>query len=74
MRTEAFERFAGLCAILAGVSGFLYSVSFVVISRTAPGLGAFLSALFLLSGGLLTSVVLTALYGRLRRQDEGFAL
>jgi hypothetical protein len=40
MRSASFERFAGLLAILAGVSGFLYSVSFIVIARSNPQLGS----------------------------------
>jgi hypothetical protein len=35
MKTTAFERFAGLCAILAGIAGFLYSMYFVVLARSA---------------------------------------
>jgi hypothetical protein len=35
MKTTAFERFAGLCAILAGIAGFLYSMYFVVLARRA---------------------------------------
>jgi hypothetical protein len=68
MKTTSFARFAGLCAILAGIIGFLYSVAFVVLQNNL------LSALFLLLGGLLTTVVMTALYERLREADAGFAL
>ena len=74
MRSAGFERFAGLCALLAGVSGFLYSVSFVVIARRNPALGELLSALFLLLGGLLTSAALAAVFQRVREMDAGFAL
>lgn len=73
MRTEAFERLAGLCAIGAGIAGFLYSLSFIVIARAAPQVGELLTAVFLLAGGVLATVVLTALYEHLRRADEGFA-
>lgn len=54
------ERFASLCAILAGISGFLYSISFVFLKN------GLLLALFLLLGGLLGTVALTALYSRVR--------
>ncbi len=70
----SFGKFAGLLAILAGIVGFLYSLSFIVIARSAPDLGATLSGLFLLLGGLLSSAALVALYKRLESGDAGFAL
>lgn len=70
----SFERFAGGCAILAGLVHFLYAVAFVVINRSAPALGATLSALFLLLAGLLSMAALTGLYQHLRQGDNGFAL
>jgi hypothetical protein len=73
-QTSSFERFAGLCTILAGVVNFLYAISFVVIARSAPALGGLLSALFLLLSGLLITTTLTALYYRLRGVDTVFAL
>ncbi len=74
MKLTAFERFAGVCAILAGLTGFLYSLAFIVIARTAPNTGALLSALFLILGGLLSAVALSGLYQRVRDVDGGFAL
>ena len=74
MKTAAFEKFAGLSAILAGMAGFLYSLAFIVIARTAPSAGALLSALFLAVGGLLSLVALSGLYLRVREVDSGFAL
>lgn len=71
---KAFQKFAGLLAILAGVAGFLYSVSFIVIARSSPELGASLSAFFLLLGGVLTGGALVGLYKRLEAGDNGFAL
>ena len=59
----SFKRFAGVCAILTGVSGFLYAVAFVVLQD------ALLSGLFLMLGGLLTTVALLAVYERLRETD-----
>lgn len=66
--TTQYERFAGLAAILAGLAGLLYSVSFVVLQNNL------LSAVFLLAGGLLSLVALVALFNRLAEADAGFAL
>jgi hypothetical protein len=74
MKTTAFERFAGLCAILAGIAGFLYSLAFIVIARSAPNTGELLSAVCLTVGGLLSAAALSGLYGRVREVDGGFAL
>jgi hypothetical protein len=67
-RSASFERFAGVCAALAGVSGFLYAVAFVVLQH------ALLGGLFLTTTGLLTSVALLASYERLRATEASFAL
>ena len=65
----------GLCAILAGVAGFLYAVAFLIVSRASPEAGRLWSAIFLMLGGLLATAALTALYERLRESGgEGFAL
>ena len=74
MWSASYERFGGTCAILAGVSGFLYALAFIIISQNAPALGALLSALFLLLLGLLSSAAQVAVYGRLREVDPAFAL
>jgi hypothetical protein len=74
MNATGFSRFAGLLAIAAGVVGFLYSLSFIVIAQNSPELGATLSGLFLLLGGLLSSAALVALYKHLEGTDSGFAL
>jgi hypothetical protein len=60
-----FDRFASISATLAGVTGLLYSISFVVLARFNPFLGGLLSAIFLLLGGILTSAALTGIYRRL---------
>jgi hypothetical protein len=65
---RSFERFAGVCAVLAGFSGFLYAVAFVVLQDDL------LSGLFLMLGGLLTTAALVAVYERLRETDPSFAL
>ena len=67
-RSASFERFAGVCAILTGVSGFLYAIAFVVLQDEL------LSGLFLMLGGLLTTAALVAVYERLRETDPSFAL
>jgi hypothetical protein len=61
------ERFAGLCAILAGIAGFLYSVSFVFLKISL------LPPLFLMLGGLLATVALTALYSRVQAVEATLA-
>jgi hypothetical protein len=68
LRSTSFERFAGTCAVLAGVAGFLYAVAFVVLQNIL------LSGLFLMLGGLLSTAVLAGVYDRLRETDASFAL
>ena len=67
MKTS-FEKFAGWAAVLAGISGFLYSIAFIVLQSNL------LSALFLLLGGLFSASALTGLYQHLRETESGFAL
>jgi hypothetical protein len=64
----SYERFAGICAVLAGLVGFLYSIAFVMLRSDL------LSALFLTVAGLLNTVALVAVYARLRETDASFAL
>lgn len=68
LRFASFERLAGICAILSGVSGLLYAVAFVVLQN------ALLSGLLLMTGGLLSTTVMVAVYERLRRTEATFAL
>jgi hypothetical protein len=73
--TPSYERLAGVCAIALGAGGLAYAVSFVLILRKSePRAAETASALFLLIGGLLTIVVLVALYGRLRETEPSFAM
>jgi hypothetical protein len=65
---SSFEKLAGWAALLAGISGFLYSIAFIVLQSNL------LSALFLMLGGLFSAAALTALYQRLRGTESGFAL
>lgn len=67
-QSASFEWFAGVCTILAGVSGLLYAVAFVVLQNEL------LSGLFLMLGGLLTTAALVAVYERVRETDPSFAL
>src|SRR6516165_2455296 len=67
-QSSSFERFAGLSAILAGIAGLLYSISFVVLKNDL------LIALFLTLGGLFSTAALAAVYIRLKETDATFAL
>ena len=67
-QSSSFERFAGLSAILAGITGLLYSISFVILKNDV------LIALFLMLGGVFSTAVLVALYNRLKETDASFAL
>ncbi len=69
-----FAKFAGMCAVLAGIAEFLYAVAFVIVGPYAPESGQFLSALFLMLGPLLATAALVALYQSLKETDEGVAL
>jgi hypothetical protein len=66
--STVYERFAGLCAMLTGVTGFLYAVAFILLRN------GLLSALFLLLTGFLSSAALVAVYRRVRATDADFAL
>ena len=66
--SASYERFAGICAILTGVVGFVYSVAFVIL-RSMP-----LQSVCLLLSGLVGTAALVAVYGRLRETDASFAL
>jgi len=73
----SFERFGGLCAIIAGVAGFVYSLAFVVLARpntSTAEMGVLIYSLAQLIGGLATTAVLVVLYDRLREVDHGFSL
>lgn len=72
--SPAPARVGGSCAILAGATGFCYAVAFVLVTPVAPGAAAPLSALFLLTGGFLSTVALVAVYERLRAIEPSAAL
>ena len=65
--SPAFERFAAVCGIAAGITSFCYASAFILLRNNL------LSALFLLLSGVLTSAVLVAVYGRLRDTAPDFA-
>jgi hypothetical protein len=71
-----YEKIAGICAVLVGLGGLSYSVAFMVlvVAGRAPALGLLLSSLFLTSIGLLSTVVLIAIYDRLRETNATSAL
>jgi hypothetical protein len=69
MRSQAFERFGGLMAVLTGVAAFGYAVAFIIVRTNDV-----LTGLCLTLVGLLATAPLVALYGRLRESDGGFAL
>jgi hypothetical protein len=68
MTTTSFDRTAGLAAMLAALVGLLYSVSFVILQN------ALLYSLCLMLGGLLSLVVLVALFERLGEVDTKVAM
>ena len=70
---DAFARFAGSCAIVAGISGFLYTAFFAAFARGRAG-AAKPSAFLLMATGLLAVPVAVGVYERLRHTDAGFAL
>ena len=60
-------------AWLAGLSGFLYAVSFVLVARSNAGLGTGLSGFFLLVGGILGASALLGLFERLQPSSGTYA-
>jgi hypothetical protein len=62
----SFERWAGAAAIATSLGGVLYSVAFLggVVLEFNPELGALVASKALLIGGLLSTVVLVAVYRR----------
>jgi hypothetical protein len=72
--SRSFQSDAGAAAMAAGVVGFLYSISFVLLTRVAGNGATAVYSLFLLVGGLLSSLALVALWERLREWSPAFAL
>jgi len=72
--SKEFERFAGTCAMLVAAGSILYSVTFVWKNQDGPRFTHGATAILLLLGGLIGSVVLIAIYGRLREAEPGIAM
>jgi hypothetical protein len=72
--TSSFQRFAGACAIVTGVGGFLYSLAFVVLTRANSDLGLGLSWVILLIGSVLAMPMVLALYESTRDVEPPAAL
>jgi hypothetical protein len=66
--SDSFQRFAGVCAVLAGAVTLIYSISFIILVNET------LSSLALLVNGLLTTAVLVGLYEHLKAASAPFAL
>ncbi|MGH2488347.1 MAG: hypothetical protein ACRDFR_01840 [Candidatus Limnocylindria bacterium] len=73
---RSFEPWAGLAAILAGIGGLVYSVAFLggVVLGASPKLGMLVASAALMVGGVLSLLVLVAIYRRLLPASPGVAL
>ena len=73
---QAYESTAGAAAILAGLGAIAYSIAFLggVVLAWAPRPGAAVAAAALMIGGLLTVMVLVAIYRRLLDSAPSVAL
>jgi len=65
-----YQKFSGICGLLAGVAGLLYLLLFILLKNPA----ALFPSIALLAVGLLSSAVFVGLYYHVRNADEGFAL
>jgi hypothetical protein len=68
--SSSYQKFAGLCGLLAGIAGLAYLVLFITLKNPA----ALPAALSLLLVGIFASAAIVALYQRVRAVDEGSAL
>src|SRR5437588_10467051 len=66
--SSAFERLAAVCALLVGIGGLAYAIAFLVVKS------ALFSDLFLMLSGFFSTVVLVAIYQRVRETAAPFAL
>jgi hypothetical protein len=66
--SPSYQRFASVCAILAGIVTLVYSVAFVLLANEP------LASVSLLANGLLGTVVMVCLYERLKAADTSYAL
>jgi hypothetical protein len=74
MTLPSFDKLAGTSAILVAVAGFAYSVTFSLYVKKGYDWAFTASVTELAVGGLLTFVVIVALYQRLRIVDASYAL
>jgi hypothetical protein len=72
--SESYRRFAGTTAYLVAVGGLAYSILFVIAVKGDSAAADTASWAILLVGGILSTVVLVALYQILRETDPGFAM
>lgn len=72
--SPTFDRFASVAAVVVGLGGIAYAIAFVIVLRSAPKGADVIRALLLIVGGILTTAVLIAVYGRIRATDPPFAL
>ena len=67
-------RFAAPCAFAAAALGFAYSTSFSLYLHSPSRGTAYADAILLLAGGVVSTVVFTILYDRLRDTEPALAL
>ncbi len=67
---STYQKFAGVCGIVAGIAGLVYLISFFILGNPA----ALLPAIALLLAGFFTTAALVGVYQRVREMNEGFAL
>jgi hypothetical protein len=72
--TAAFQRFAGICALLAALGALLYAILFIAIVEGGGETTYEWWFFLLMAGGAVTIPVFAALYLRLAPIDGGFAL
>jgi hypothetical protein len=74
MSNSDFTRFGALAAVVAGLAGLGYSISFSLYLHSPSRGAAYVDALLLLVGGLVSTAAFTAVYERLRATDQPLAL
>lgn len=72
--SAGYRRFASLAAYLVAIGGVAYSILFVIAVQGGSRAASTASWTLLLIGGILSTVVLVALYQLLRETDAGFAM
>ncbi len=67
---STYQKFAGVCGIVAGIAGLVYLISFFILGNPA----ALLPAVALLLAGFFTTAALVGVYQRVHEANKGFAL